>query len=129
MLSKGSTFTKFAAAVQYARGNRVCEAWPFAEFQPIPDKELRSRHKYQESVLGLGKPTSYDYYCYRHVDGACDQGPGPGCRARDTPMLTNVFHENSSNYAATWYTLFLAVALAVAVMCYQLFTRKTRNRP
>eukprot|EP00959_Pyramimonas_sp_CCMP1952_P353904 7414831-Pyramimonas_sp.AAC.2 len=35
-----------------------------------------------------------------------------------------VMPQNHLNYAATWYTL----SLAVAVMCFQLFTRRTRTR-
>jgi hypothetical protein len=77
VLTKPSTFPRFSASVQYARGRLVCETWPV---------------KFAFHTAKL--TTSHDYHCYKFTDNGCS---ADDCRDADTPKLahTILFEEEN----------------------------------
>lgn len=97
----------------------------------VPDNEPANGQWFWIDVPGLATVYGLDANTTPLLDILLDEGVSPDLKfppvgKASSGLLTfPVMPQNHLNYACTWYTL----SLAVAIMCYQLFTRKPSKRP
>ena len=89
VLTKHSSYPRFATSVQYARGHLVCEAWSpshtFDWTEPSAVRALKTNYSAFIGAERINVNTSHDYHCYTH-SGSCVSGD---CRDVDAPILAH----------------------------------------